>query len=160
MLGWDPTAVKRVQETRAREEREQAERFAADPRWRRGRIRDVVSARYMIVELLNMLNESLARRGRCLDDLWEDRLSSRSFVDSMPSGDVHVSLQVAAHQNPQSTWTVNDFFDIDAMSLAVPYCDVVATDRRRAHELNTSGCAARLGTHVVASPEELLDILP
>ena len=57
--GFDPAAARRGQEVRAQQEREQAERFDEDPRWRRGRIRDVVGARYLIVELMDMLNEGL-----------------------------------------------------------------------------------------------------
>jgi hypothetical protein len=33
--------------------------------------------------------------------------------------------------------------------LAVPYCDVVVTDRRRAHDHHCAGCPDRLGTTVV-----------
>lgn len=158
--GFDPVAARRGQEIRAQQEREQALRFEAEPRWRRGRIRDVVAARYVLVELADMLNEGLAARQATLDDLLgHDRHPGRSLVDAMPSGDVHVSLLVAAHRNPQSTWTSNDFFDIDALALAVPYCDVVVTERRRANDLNHSGCAQRLGTTVLTSPEELLDLL-
>jgi hypothetical protein len=120
----------------------------------------VVSTRYLIVELFDILSEELRVRGATLDDLdVDDRLGIRSLVDTMPSADVHVSLQVAAHRNPRSSWTHNDYFDIDALSLAVPYCDVVATERHRAHDLVQSGCPDRLGTTVTATPEELLAAL-
>jgi hypothetical protein len=159
-LGFDPAVARREQERRAQQERDQAERFDQDPRWRRGRIRDVVGARYLTVELLGMLNEGLQARGATLEDLFEeDREDVRSLVDAMPSGDVHVSLQVAAHRNPQSAWTANDYFDIDALSLAVPYCDIVVTERRRARDLAWSGCPERLGTTVLTSPIDLLTML-
>ena len=155
--GFDPAAARRGQEIRAQQEREQAERFDEDPRWRRGRIRDVVGARYLIVELMDMLNEGLEARAASLDDLFsDDHDAVRANVDEMPGGDVHVSLQVAAHRNPQSSWTPNDYFDIDALSLAVPYCDVVVTERRRARDLEWSGCPERLGTILLTSPEDLL----
>ncbi len=155
--GFDPAAARRGQELRALQEREQAQRFDQDPRWRRGRIRDVVGARYVIVELMDMLNQGLEARSATLDDLFsEDRDAVRAVVDAMPSGDVHVSLQVAAHRNPQSSWTPNDYFDIDALSLAVPYCDVVVTERRRARDLVWSGCPERLNTTVLTSPEDLV----
>ena len=158
--GFDPAAVRRGQEHRAQQEREQAARFDQDPRWRRGRIRDVISGRYFIIELFDMLSEGLAARGATIDELFsDDRDAVRALVDAMPSGDVHVSLQVAAHRNPRSSWTSNDYFDIDALSLAVPYCDVVATERRRAHDLAWSGCPERLDTIVVATPEDLLQAL-
>jgi hypothetical protein len=159
--GYDALSAQRVAHRRAEQEVEQVARLDEDPRWRRGRIRDVIAARYIIVELMDMLQEALAARSATLADLIddEDREAVRSFVDAMPSGDVHVSLQVEAHRNPQSTWTVNDFFDIDALSLAVPYCDVVATDRRRAHDLRNSGCGDRLVTKVTATPHEVVAAL-
>lgn len=157
--GFVPYAARIGQEKRAQQEREQATRFDDFPNWRKGRIRDVVSTRYMIVELLDMTTESLARRGLKLEDVWFDVDSARGLVDSMPSGDVHVSLQTAAHRNPQTTWKPNDYFDIDALSLAVPYCDIVLTERHRCHVLRTEGCAQRLDTVVIASPDELIALL-
>ena len=44
-LGWNPTGGFEVAERRAAQEIEQVRRFDQDPRWRRGRIRDVVAAR-------------------------------------------------------------------------------------------------------------------
>jgi hypothetical protein len=59
--GWDPTVARRVATERAAQEREQAARLAAEPRWRRGRLRDVVAARYLAIEATPMLRESLVR---------------------------------------------------------------------------------------------------
>jgi hypothetical protein len=159
--GYDALSAQRVAQRRAEQEVDQVARFDEDPRWRRGRIRDVIATRYIIVELMDHLQEALAARSATLANLFddEDREAVRSFVDAMPSGDVHVSLQVEAHRNPQAAWTVNDFFDIDALALAVPYCDVVATDRRRAHDLRNSGCADRLATRVAATPREIVAAL-
>ena len=50
--GWQPDTAFRVAEERAQQEREQVTRFDADDRWRRGRIRDVILARELQVELL------------------------------------------------------------------------------------------------------------
>lgn len=159
-FGFDPAAARRSQEQRAQQEREQAKRFDRDPRWRRGRIRDVVGARYLGVELMDMLSEGLRARGATLNDLFnEDRDAARAVIDAMPSGDVHVSLQVAAHRNRQRPWTSNDYFDIDALALAVPYCDIVVTERQRARDLEWSGCPQRLDTKVLVRPEDLLDVL-
>jgi len=157
--GFVPRAAQLGQEKRAQQEREQATRFDAFPSLRKGRTRDAVSARYMVIELFDMLSESLAIRGRTLDDVWSDIDSARRLVDSMPSGDVHVSLQTAAHRNPQTRWTPNDYFDIDALSLAVPYCNIVVTERHRCHALQAEGCPQRLDTVVIASPDELTILL-
>lgn len=159
--GFDPTVSRRSQTERVAQKLEQRDRLDEDPRWRRGRLRDVVGARYVIVEMMDMLLEGLADRSATMGDLVseDDREAIREFVDAMPSGDVHVSLQVALHRNAESRWSPNDFFDIDALSVAVPYCDVVVTDRQRVRDLEGAGCPARLGTTVVATPEALLEAL-
>jgi hypothetical protein len=153
--GWDPTAARRTADQRAAQEREQAARLAAEPRWRRGRLRDVVSVRYVIFELKEMLEEALAARGLQLEDVWSDPESARRLVDSMPSADVSVSLTTSAHRNPQTNWTANDVFDIDALSVAVPYCDVVVTERHARHTLHLSGAPKRSGTTVMSNLAEL-----
>jgi hypothetical protein len=158
-LGWDPLVARRGAERRAEQEREQAARFAEDPHWRRGRIRDVISARYAAFEIFDMLIEALAERDLQLPSVWSDPDAARRFVDSMPSGDVWVSLVTAAHRNPMTVWKPNDIFDIDALSLAVAYCDVVATEKHFTHVLDASGAPSRLNTPVVKTLSELVELL-
>jgi hypothetical protein len=71
------------------------------------RVRDTVSARYLIFEVMEVFQEALAARGSELEDLVGDSDSARRFVDAMPSADVCVSLKTAAHRNPQTRWTAN-----------------------------------------------------
>jgi hypothetical protein len=63
-----------------------------------------------------------------LENVWGDPEGARRFVDSMPSADVWVSLIAARHRNPQTKWVRNHIFDADALSIAVPYCDIVVPD--------------------------------
>jgi hypothetical protein len=154
-VGWDPTTARRGANQRAAQEREQADRLAAEPRWRRGRLRDVVSARYMALEINEMLADALAARHLDLEDVLPDPESARRFVDSMPSADVCVSLMAAAHRNPQTKWSGNDMFDIDALSVAVPYCDVVVTERHARHALKVAGAPDRSRTALMATLAEL-----
>ena len=157
--GWDPSVARRTLIDNANGELEQAKRLAADPHWRRQRIRDVVSARHLLLELNEKLHERLAARGLDLDDLFPERGTARAFVDAMPTSDVLVSLTAAAHRNPQTDWTANRMLDMDALAVAVPYCDYVATDREAAHALHAEGVPARLETTVVATLNELVDAL-
>jgi len=120
-----------------------------------GLLRDVVSARYIAVEINEMLAEALAARNLELEEVFPDPKFARRFVDSMPSADVCVSLITAAHRNPQTRWSGNDMFDIDALSVAVPYCDVVVTERHARHALEVSGAPGRCGTAVMATLGEL-----
>lgn len=158
--GWDPTAARRIASDMARQEREQAQRLTAEPRWRRGRLRDVVAARYLAFDALPMLQETLTRYNLHLEEMaGGDIADARRFTDSMPSADVHISLLTAAHSNPQTQWTPNDIFDMDALSVAVAYCDVVVTERHATHLLHAGRVADRLGTQVFGALDQLVDLL-
>jgi hypothetical protein len=154
--GWDPTVARRIAEERVRQEREQAARLAQEPQWRRGRLRDVVAARYLALEVQAMLDEALSARSLSFTDVMPDAEAARRFTDSMPSADVRISLLTAAHRNPQTRWEPNDIFDIDALSVAVPYCDIVVTERHAHHVIHTAGLPALLGTRVLANLDELV----
>lgn len=159
--GWDPTVARKIADDRAAEERAQAARLLeGEPIWQSERLRDVVSARYMAIDMMEMLFEALAARGVELEDVCADPSVFRRFVDSMPSADVVVSLIRAAHRNRQTKWTANDMFDTDGLSIAVPYCDVVATERHAAHVLNAAGIPARMDSEVVVTLPDLVAILP
>jgi hypothetical protein len=154
--GWNPEKAVEVTERRAEQEREQAARLAEDPRWRRGRLRDVVAARYLALEIQPALDEETSERGIEFAALCPDPESARRFTDSMPSADVWITLLTAQHRNPQTRWTANDIYDADALSVAVPYCNFVATERHAAHLLHAAGLPERVGTSVVTTLDELV----
>ncbi len=157
--GWDPTVARRIAEDRAGSERELVARLNAEPSYRRDRVRDVVSARYLAFELVDGLEEAVAGHRLPLAELIDDIDTARRFVDSMPSGDAWISLLTAAHRNPQSRWEPNDIFDFDALSVAIPYCDVVVTDRHACRLANAARLPDRLGTTVIATLDELVPVL-
>jgi hypothetical protein len=153
--GWNPSSAHEMNENRARSEAELQARLDAEPRWRRGRLRDVIGARHVAIELLDFLNSALARRG--LDfALLDDRGSIRRLVDCMPTADARVSLMVEAHRNPQTRWSSNQMVDLDALSLAVPYCDVIACDAQMSHLVKVSGIDRRLDAAVFDNLEDLV----
>jgi hypothetical protein len=51
----------------------------------------------------------------------------------------------------------DDITDVDALSLAVPYCDVVVTEKFAHHVLVASGVAKRMSTVVLPSTSQLAD---
>jgi hypothetical protein len=155
--GWNPEKAAEVGYRRAEQEAEQAERLAAEPRWRRGRLRDVVAARYLALEIFDALEEALKQRKIDLSGLYSDPESARRFSDSMPGADVWITLLTAMHRNPQTRWTVNDIHDVDALCAAVPYSDVVATERHASHLLNARGLPERIGTRVVTKLDDAVE---
>jgi hypothetical protein len=106
-----------------------------------------------------MFNEALAARGLVLEDVWRDPASARRFTDCMPSADVWVSLIAARHRNPQTQWVRNHIFDADALSVAVPYCDIVVPDKESRHLLDVAKVAERFETVVPANVIELAKLI-
>jgi hypothetical protein len=155
--GWSPEKGTAVTHQRAAQERKQAELLAANSRWRRGRLRDVVAARYLALEVFEALEDALEQRGIALSDLYSEPVGARRFADSMPGADVWITMLTAMHRNPQTRWSANDIYDVDALCAAVPYCDVVATERHASHLLHAAGLPKRAGTSLVTDLNEAVD---
>jgi len=77
----------------------------------------------------------------------------------MPSTEVAIELKTAWHRNGQRDWSVHDIDDIDAMALAVPYCDVVVTEKACRHILKVANLPERLGTAVLHKLTDLPGVL-
>lgn len=148
-LGWKPHGVSEITDARARQEFEQVVRFDADPQWRRGRVRDVVASREILIEIHDILERGLRNRGVALGDVFDAPEATRAHFDAMPSFDVAVTLKTAYHRDPHHRWTTNDVHDIDALGATLPYCDIVVTDKAVADKARKSGLGARLSTLVL-----------
>jgi len=84
-LGWNPTGGFEVAERRVAQEIEQVRRFDEDPRWRRGRIRDVVAAHEVLIEINDALSRGLSERGATLEAIFPRLPDTRRALESMPS---------------------------------------------------------------------------
>lgn len=157
--GYRPETVDEIAERRAQRERDLTVQLIREPRWRRGRLRDVVAAREHVHELSDALNEALFDRQMTIDDLDWNRDTARQFISQMPGTDVAVTLKTAAHRNPNKSWEGNDIHDVDALSVAVPYCNVVVTEKHAHHVLNSARIGARAGTEIFRRLSELDDWL-
>jgi len=155
--GWNPAGAAAVAIKRAEEEQAQSGRLNEEGgRWRRGRLRDVIVARELLIEFQNMLSRALAVRALTLEQVGSSLEAARAFIRSMPSTEVSIEIKTAWHRNSDKRWTPNDIYDIDALSLAMPYCDIVVTEKACHHLLN----AARLGERMRTAILRRLDDLP
>lgn len=89
----------------------------------------------------------------------QDPATARTLTRSMPGAEVAAVLKTARHRNNTLTWTSNDIFDIDALTVAVPYCDIAGTDNAQAHALTVTRLGDRMGTVIMRSVTELTDYL-
>lgn len=135
-----------------------------EPKWRRGRLRDVIGAREFVHEWMDMYTRMrIDRRKAGLPDFDPPHDELRAFMGSMPHTQVAVSLKTRYHKNPRHNWTVNDIVDIYAVSVAYAYCEAVFPDKAVRAALLNSKELRPIGTFVPRRPEELtewLDALP
>jgi hypothetical protein len=154
-------------EQRAEQERYLVQELDADPQMRRGRLRDVVNAREMFIELKGAIDRATAALNTRfvelleLDGLTEQemRTKGRDFSDRMPSTRVAVSLKERYHRDNFHDWTSNDIHDIDAVAVAVPYCDAVFADKAARNGLDQARELRVFGTFLPRRPQELTDWL-
>ncbi|MBL7487178.1 hypothetical protein I6A60_08560 [Frankia sp. AgB1.9] len=82
-----------------------------------------------------------------------------AFLDAIPSLRIAVDLKVELFRGAAKPWSMNAVHDIDALSMAVPYCHVVVPDREMASLLARSHTAERHGTVIIAGLTDLPDAL-
>lgn len=154
-LGWKPEAATQVAEKRAAQEQKLTPMLDGETSWRQGRLHDVISARELCIEFEDILPQALSQRHLVLTDVISDRQSARKLARAMPSTNVSIELKTAWHRNPDKPWAANDIYDIDALSLAVPYCDIVATEKACHHVLNVARLGERMHTAILRDLEHL-----
>lgn len=92
------------------------------------------------------------------DDIF-DAGRMTSLIKHMPSRSVEMALRRQRQANPQKAWHGNDFNDVTALAIAVPYCDVVVTERSWSAMLNDAKVPQRFGTLVTPRLEDVIDLL-
>lgn len=159
-LGYDPARVRAGTESRLGFERETTQLLAASPQWRRGRLRDAISGRDIVHEWLDIYVRHLQDREQAgLAHELLDAEQMAAFWAAMPQAQVAISMKTRYHRNPARPWKTNDISDIDAMSIAYPYCDVVLTDQEARAALKDSPDLRAIGTYLPRNPGELADWL-
>jgi hypothetical protein len=149
-FGYEPQRALQVGKARADEEAAQRLRLdGGGGPWRRHRLQDVVIARELLVEFQKMAPLALQQRGVSLEDILTSPEAGVAFMRSMPTTDVAITLKTAWHRNRDKPWSANDIYDVDALALAVPYCDIVVTEKACHHALVSAGVDRRMNAVVL-----------
>jgi len=144
------------------DEKELAVQFSQDP-YLRSRLDD-----YLVLQettsITGVINKIAYWHGAATGDLMDKwRVAGpefgRNIVESLPTRTCMFYMRRAKHANPQWTWGQHDRTDIGALSAAVPYCDVVVSERQWGHVLRTAKLDQRFGTTVISKLTDLLPIL-
>lgn len=158
--GYNPEATLVHFEQEAKGETEWARLLDSEPVWRRGRLRDLVSAREILFHINAISKRGCVERGvYSLDDIFSSVKDFREAFNSMPSFDVAVTLRTALHKDARHHWNDNDIHDIHALAATLPYCDIVVTDRAMASQAVQSGLADRMDTVVLSRLSDLRQYL-
>jgi len=162
--GYAPEVSREGHASRLAFELDLSQKLQADTRWRKGRLRDVVSAREINHEWLDTLNrvvEARTKEGRTPFNPPDEVM--RQHMAALPHVQVAITLKTAYHRNPTHRWTTNDITDIDAMSVAFTYCDAVFTDKAIRAALASNRELRQIPTYLPRTPLDLaqwLDGLP
>jgi hypothetical protein len=84
----------------------------------------------LTMELLEPLSQKLRATGRSLQEWGE--LGAEKLMDfwkSIPCLHVELELHTQRDREKSKKWEANDTLDIGSLSLAIPACDVVVTER-------------------------------
>jgi hypothetical protein len=144
-------------ENRAIREVGQAALIDADPNYPMEKLRAVVSAGELLVELNEMVSVRLAESGRTLKEVLPTPEVAFAFTDGMPSTRVAISMKTHYFKNAANRWTTNDVSDIDALSVAVAYCDAVYSDKKAMHAVKSSHELGVFNTFIPRKPLEMAD---
>lgn len=166
-LGYRPEATQQVESSRLAWEEAYRGLLADDP-VSRAELRVRVQAREICHEHIRLLGELLAEyhvsfsRALGYDPDRPNRSRSKmiEFADLIPSVHIATDLKVELFRNAAKTWTMNAIHDIDAVSLAVPYCHIVVPDKEMTDFLTRSHAGQRNGTQIVRELTDLPDLLP
>ncbi|CAO5151190.1 PIN domain-containing protein [Frankia sp. AiPs1] len=163
----DPAGTLALMLETARKFQEAAQKFAdgqtalagqIDAHKLRHRLGDVVTGTE-IVDIIEPLITSCSRHGIEPMEFVSDRDRVHRFLEDLPSRWVTRELRRLRHRNPQQRWHPHDLNDVNALSAAVPYCDIVVTERQWARHINSSGLSDRYGTTVLHDLSKIPEVL-
>ena len=144
---------------RAAQEDELANELKNDPT-KFKKIDDIVTARYLYWELSDALTELLASSGMTMEEfmkIGKERVTN--FVHDMPTADIITTLTKLNLKNLNRSWVKNDIHDMDALAVAVPYCDVVVTEKHSFTQLINAKLGIKYDTTLLKNLEDIPEVV-
>jgi hypothetical protein len=108
-----------------------------------------------ILDILDEINNGLSRAGVRAYEFAHDAEELTSFLLDLPSRHVDYELQRLRYQNPNLKRGSGDLNDLAALSISVPYCDIVVTENVWVDLIRRSKADIQYGTVMLARLEEL-----
>lgn len=83
---------------------------------------------------------------------------TQRILESVPSLHVHINLMFEVMRNPQREIHLHDNRDVAFLSTAIPYCDIVITEKTWKHAANSQKLCSKYSTVVESDLNYLLEI--
>lgn len=136
---YKPEEAEEIARKRAKQEEDLKQRLITNPKeWKN--LDNIVTANYLYWELFDSMPKALQKTGMTMQDfvsLGHDKVTQ--FVHDIPIADVSIALHKANLKNLNRAWKKNDVHDMDALAIAVPYCDIVVTEKHAVAQLKNTG---------------------
>ncbi len=91
---------------------------------------DLICARQLSFDIIDNYTRALISAGYTKSSPWHSKEDLTDFLMSLPSRRVASLIQFHYLQDIHRNWSINDLRDITALSMAIPYCDIVVTDKK------------------------------
>jgi hypothetical protein len=114
----------------------------------------------LFLEVQDKIDVALRQMGKSFHDLRQlPDEKIMSLIDLVPCWDIERRLSVEVEQQWDREIEGNDVYDIAALTAAIPYCDVIVTEKLWAHLCNACGIAQRYNSRVISSISEIVPLL-
>jgi hypothetical protein len=107
------------------------------------------------------LDEALENRGTSFAE-WikrDDHELGLKLINGMPSHAVSIALRMSYYRKRDMKLTQNHVHDMAFLSMAVPYCDAVYTDKAVRKELAAANLGRRMHTKLLENPTDAADYI-
>lgn len=127
---------------------------------RRRKLADIVNARALIWDLSDALAQALQDLELTRDDIFDEgKPRFNRLLAAIPILVVESALRLGMFKAGSRVWETNDIYDIAHLGVAIPHCDIVATDKRCVALLRQAQIDSRFKCTLAPSPEELVAAL-
>jgi hypothetical protein len=144
------------------------EMLADDDPISRVELRVRAQAREFVHEYLDLFNELIVDYALSADRAFgidptrpgSARQAIVAFADDIPTLRLATDLKYHLFRDATKQWQTNHLYDIDAVSLAMPYCHAVLADKEITDLLRRSHADEHTGTTILAGLAGLVETLP
>lgn len=160
---WDTRGQHRIGDSYAEQERAISDHLASNPK-KRGNLDDLIAAQDLI-EVSEDVHEVAVEIGLDPMSIYGKLVEMggpeavKGFLLATPSIAVRYEARRLKHRNLQWPWQQHDHIDLASLAVAIPYADIVVTERQWAHLFKVAKLDRRFGTHVTSRLGELPKLL-